>query len=152
MAAPKRWQIFHGKMDKGYEKERFESLSIKSSIAKKFRRFSRSIGQSQSMALLLMLEFFEMNQLSPKERMGPHMQTLATLIKKRNNAIIAIMKDIEKNQTRPTVAMLQSLFEGMEPNPNSQEQPLMLEKKQFEKDKKHYEWELPQFVEKKKND
>ncbi len=117
-------------MDKGYEKERFESLSIKASIAKKFRKYSKGISQSQSMTLLLMLEFFENNGLSPKESIGPHMQTLENLIKKRINGVIAIMKDIEKNQTKPTVAMMQSLFEEAEP----QKKTLILEKKNFKEE------------------
>lgn len=112
-------------MDKGYEKERFEGLKIKASVAKKFRRFSKKISKSQSMTLLLMVEFFEDNGISPEESMGPHMQTLENLIKKRINGVIAIMKDIEKNQTKPTVAMIQSLFEEAEPK----KKPLILEKK-----------------------
>jgi hypothetical protein len=51
--------------------------------------------------------------------MGPHMETLekrmSLLIKKRINGMIAIMKDIEKNQTKPTAAMMLSLFEEAEP-------------------------------------
>ncbi len=117
-------------MDKGYEKERFESLSIKTSVAKKFRKYCKGISQSQSMTLLLMLEFFENNGLSPKESIGPHMQTLENLIKKRINGVIAIMKDIEKNQTKPTVAMMQSLFEEAEP----QKKTLILEKKSFKEE------------------
>lgn len=102
-------------MDKGYEKERFEMLGIKASVANKFRKFCRKMGKSQSMTLLLMLDFFEGNGISPNESMGPKMQTLEAVIKKRINAVIAIMKDIEKNQTKPTVAMLQALFEEAEP-------------------------------------
>lgn len=97
-------------MDKGYEKERFDSISIKTSVAKKFRRYCRSISKSQSLSLLMMIEFFETNGISPKESLGPHIQTLASLIKKRNNAVIAIIKDIEKTQTKPTNAMMNLLF------------------------------------------
>ena len=124
-------------MDKGYEKERFEKLGIKVSVAVKFRKFCRKMSQSQSMTLLLMLEFFEENGISPAESMGPNMETLekriSLLIKKRMNGMIAIMKDIEKNQTKPTVAMLQSLFEQTEPK---DKRPLMIEKKRliFEKE------------------
>ena len=111
-------------MDKGYEKERFETLKIKASVAIKFRRFCKSMSKSQSMTLLMMLEFFEANGISPDESIGPKMQTLEALIKKRINGVIAIMKDIEKNQTKPTVAMMQSLFEETEPK----SKPLLLEK------------------------
>lgn len=102
-------------MDKGYENELFESVSIKTSVAQKFTKFCKKLSKSKSMTLLLMLGFFEENGISPNESIGPKMQTLEELIKKRINGVIAIMKDIEKNQTKPTVAMMQSLFEQAEP-------------------------------------
>ena len=104
-------------MDKGYEKERFESLSIKTSVAKKFNGLCRKMSLSKSMTLLLMLDFFEDNGISPNETIGPNMQTLESEIKKRINAVIAIIKDIEKNHDKPTTAMLESLFMGLEPKP-----------------------------------
>jgi hypothetical protein len=42
--------------------------------------------------------------------------------------MIAILKDIEKNQTKPTAAMMQSLFKELDTN----EKPLLVEKKKFE--------------------
>jgi len=111
-------------MDKGYEKERFESLSIKTSVVKKFRRFCNQFSKSQSMTLLLMLEFFEDNGIYPTEAIGPKMQTLEHVIKKRINGVIAILRDIEKNQTKPTVAMMETLFKEAEPK----KKPLILEK------------------------
>ncbi len=101
-------------MDREFEKERFESISIKSSVAQKFKRYCRAISKSQSMTMSIMLEFFEDSGLSPEERLGPNIRTLEGLLKKRINAVIAIVRDIEKNQTKPTVAMMQSLFEGVE--------------------------------------
>ncbi len=112
-------------MDEKLKKERFESLSIKASVAKKFRRYCKIISQSQSMALLLMLEFFKDNGLSPKESIGPHIKTLENLIKKRMNGMIAIMRDIEKTQTKPTTTMLELLFEQK----LIDEEPEMVEKK-----------------------
>ncbi|HEA29572.1 MAG TPA: hypothetical protein ENH91_06200 [Leeuwenhoekiella sp.] len=112
-------------MDKKYKKERFESLSIKRSVAKKFRGYSRSISRFQSMTLLAMLEFFEANGISPGESIEPQVRTLESLVKKRINSVIAILKDIERTQTRPTAAMMQSLFEAAEPKKKS----LMVEKK-----------------------
>ncbi|MDN3664039.1 BfmA/BtgA family mobilization protein [Algibacter miyuki] len=111
-------------MDKGYEKERFEKLGIKASVAERFRSFCKKMSKSQSMTLLLMLDFFEDNSISPNETMGPNMQTLESKIKKRINAVIAIIKDIEKNHDKPTTAMLQSLFMEFEPK----EKKLILEK------------------------
>jgi hypothetical protein len=123
-------------MDRGYEKEPFKSLSIKASVADKFNGFSRKMSLSKSMTLLMMIEFFEDNGISPNETLGPNMQTLESEIKKRINAVIAIIKDIEKHHDKPTTAMLQSLFMEFEPK----EKKLILEKEV--KDKK------VQFVEK----
>ena len=116
-------------MDKGYEKERFEKLGIKTSVAERFREFSKKISKSQSMTLLLMLDFFDNNGISPNETMGPNMKTLEREIKKRINAVIAIIRDIEKHHDKPTTAMLQSLFMEFEPKG----QKLILEKENKEK-------------------
>lgn len=121
-------QIFHGKMDKGYEKERFESLSIKKSVAKKFRNYCKSISKSQSITLLLMLEFFRDHGISPMDSLGPNLIASEVRILKRINAVIAIMRDMEKTQTKPTAAMILSLFEEAAQN----EKPLILEKKSTE--------------------
>ncbi len=119
-------------MDKGYEKEPFEKLGIKTSVAVRFRNFCKKMSKSQSMTLLLMLDFFEENGISPSEFIGPPMETLETrismLIKKRMNGMISILKDIEKSQTKPTVAMLYSLFEQTEPP----KKKLILEKKEVQ--------------------
>ncbi|WP_422350884.1 BfmA/BtgA family mobilization protein [Flagellimonas sp.] len=98
-------------MDKGYEKEQFTCLSIKISIAKKYRKFCKVQGQSQSLTLLAMVEFFEHNGISPDERMYETIASLKYLIKRRFNAMVAIMRSIEKEQTLPTVSMIQALFE-----------------------------------------
>ena len=129
-------------MDKGYEKERFVNLSIKESVARDFRVFSKKLSRSQSMALREMLDFFQVNELSPNERLGPSGRTMEANLKKRINAIIAIIRDIEKTQTKPTNAMLQSLFE-LEPQ---KEKPLIVEKKYAQ------DSEQPQFREKQKED
>lgn len=106
-------------MDKGYENEGFESLKIKTSVAKRFRKFGKSLSKSQSMTLLVMLDFFEDYNISPLDDLGTDFQSVeirvSSLIKKRMNGMIAIMKNIEKNQTKPTLMMLQSLFEQTEP-------------------------------------
>jgi len=119
-------------MDNGYEKEQFTTISFKSSVAKKFRVFSKKMKASNSMTLLMMLDFFETNSVSPKESIGPTVHTLETLIKKRVSAVIAILRDMEKSQTRPTVAMMQSLFQEVEPK----KKPLLVEKKNLDKDGK----------------
>jgi len=120
-------------MDIGYEKERFESFKIKASVAKKFRKFSKGISKSQSMTLLLMLEFFEHNAIAPTETLGPKMLTLEGLIKKRINGVIAILKDIEKNKVNPTLAILESLMEAADPKNKKWNQ----KRKDYEEDDTH---------------
>ena len=123
-------------MDEELKKERFEKLGIKTSVALRFRKFCKKMSRSQSMTLMLMLDFFEENGISPSESMGPRMETLemrmSLLIKKRMNGMIAILKDIEKSQTKPTAAMLYSLFEQSAPT----KKPLLIEKK-YSTEKKH---------------
>jgi len=132
-------------MDKGFENEEFETLKIKKSVANDFRKFSKMLSKSQSITLLLMMNFFNENGISPVESIGPNMETLekrlSLLIKKRMNGMIAIMKDIEKNQTKPTVAMMQSLFEQAEPP----KEKLILEKKYFE-EKKEVKYKAKKFI------
>ena len=78
-----------------------------------------------------MLDFFFYNEISPKEKLGPTGRTIEASIKKRINAVIAIMRDMEKTQTKPTVAMIESLFQTEEP----EKKPLILEKKLVEEKK-----------------
>ncbi|SFF77891.1 hypothetical protein SAMN04488033_108143 [Salegentibacter agarivorans] len=75
-----------------------------------------------------MLDFFYYNEISPQERLGPTGRTIEASLKKRINAVMAVMREIEKTQTKPTVVMIQSLFEMEEP----QKKPLILEKKLVE--------------------
>lgn len=129
-------------MDKKFEKERFVSISIKSSVAQKFKKFSRQIAKSQSLTLMLMLEFFEMNEISPMEQLGPSNRTLENELKKRMNAIIAIIKNIEKNQTRPTAAMLESLFTQA----NEEEEALMVVNENYKESTLRFEdWDGKDF-------
>ena len=120
-------------MDRGYEKERFQSFKIKASVAKKFRKYSREISQSQSMTLLLMVELFENNEISPKENFGPTGRRTENRLKKRINAVIAIMKDVEKNKANPTLAILESLMETADPKNKNWNQ----KKRDYEEDDTH---------------
>ncbi len=106
-------------------KDQYESVSLQSTVVVKFRQYSRSMSKTQSETLLMMLEFFEDNGISPNESLGPKIQTLEYLIKKRINGLVSIIKNIEKTQTKPILAMMQLLFEEV-PLPK---QELWLERK-----------------------
>jgi hypothetical protein len=130
-------------MDKGHEKEAFVTFKIKATIAQKFRIFCKNNAASQSMTLLQMIQFFEFNGITPTDNLGDSIAKLEGKISKRTNAIIAIIKNIEKSQTKPTTAMLQSLFE--EKLEQEQAMPEMVEKKFIEKlpEEKHIDTTVP---------
>lgn len=91
--------------------ETYVTLKIKSKTADEFREFSRNLGKRQTDSLQLMLDFFHINSLSPLDDLGPNFTTLEKRIRMRINSVIAIIRDIEKNQTKPILAMIQLLFQ-----------------------------------------
>lgn len=93
------------------KKYSFSAISIKAKVASRFRKFSKSVARSHTDTLETMMNFFDWNELSPNESLGANMKTLENRLKKRINALVAIVRDIEKNQTKPTNAMLQLLFQ-----------------------------------------
>ncbi|MDT0651669.1 BfmA/BtgA family mobilization protein [Autumnicola edwardsiae] len=107
------------------------TIRFKRETAKRFQNFSRTHFKSHTEAMATMLDFFFYNEISPKEKLGPTGRTIEQSFKKRINAVIAIMRDMEKTQTKPTVTMIQSLFEAEEPKKNT----LILEKKFLEEKK-----------------
>tara|TARA_R110000765_G_scaffold385460_1_gene477304 strand:- start:268 stop:648 length:381 start_codon:yes stop_codon:yes gene_type:complete len=109
----------------------FIGIRFKKETAKRFQQFSRTHFKSHSEAMATMLDFFFYNEISPKEKLGPTGRTIEASIKKRINAVIAIMRDIEKTQTKPTVAMIESLFQTEMPT----KKPLILEKNYLEEKK-----------------
>ncbi|WP_051931184.1 BfmA/BtgA family mobilization protein [Gillisia sp. Hel_I_29] len=101
-------------------------LQIQSKTANRFREFSKKNNSNQSQTLDLILDFFEKNNLSPFETLAPSKVSLETLIKKRIDAVIAILKNIEKTQTKPGFLMLELLMEG-----RSISKPILVEKKKI---------------------
>ena len=92
-------------------KRRFLSINFHYGTVERFKGFCVKVGGSYTDTLDHMMDFFDTYQLSPMEDFGPNMRDMEANIKKRINALIAIVKDIEKHQTEPTMAMLQLLFE-----------------------------------------
>ncbi|WP_187269359.1 BfmA/BtgA family mobilization protein [Algibacter pacificus] len=109
----------------------FITIRFKRKTAKRFQGFSKKHFKTHTEAMENILDFFLYNEISPKEKLGPTGRTIEAKLLKRINAVIAIMRDVEKTQTKPTVAMLQSLFVMDEPK----KKPLILEKKYVEEKK-----------------
>ncbi len=111
-----------------YTKYKFSAISIKQATASRFRSFAKELCLSNTETLVAILDFFEVHQLSPLDSIDGSFSSLEITIKKRISGMIAIIKDIEKNQTKPTNAMLQSLFiEKLEQE--EEEEPELVEKK-----------------------
>ena len=117
-------------MDEEFKKEPFVTLKLKKSVVVEFRKFCIKQGLTQSMTLKDMLYFFERYKLSPTDDIPDHLVKVERKILKRINAVIAIMKDVEKTQTLPTVGMLQALFSTTE---KADETPLFQEKNQTQR-------------------
>ena len=111
-------------------KHRFLSINFHQETVERFKGFCAKVGGSYSETLNHMMDFFDTYQLSPMEDLGPNMRGMEANIKKRINALVAIVKDIENNQTKPTTAMLQLLFEKA---PTKQKQPRLVEIKKGSK-------------------
>jgi len=109
----------------------FITIRFKRKTAKRFQEFSKTHFKTHTETMEAILDFFFYNEISPKEKLGPTGRTIETKLLKRINAVIAIMRDVEKTQTKPMVAMLESLFQMEEPK----KKPLILEKKFVEEKK-----------------
>ena len=124
---------------KGKYKYQYSTVNLKASVAKRFRLFSKKIAKSHSETLTVIMDFFEWHGVNPSKQFGKSI--IQEILKnrartdtsiKRNEATIAIIRDIEINQTKPNNAMLLSLFGA-----NAKEQkPIKKEKKRIEKKKK----------------
>ncbi|MCL6296588.1 BfmA/BtgA family mobilization protein [Jejuia spongiicola] len=91
--------------------DRFKTVRIKNKTLSRFKSFSKKVSKSYSKTLDKVMDFFEWHGFLPDDKFGKSMVQEILKNRKRTEAIIAIIKDIEKNQTKPTNAMLLSLFE-----------------------------------------
>jgi len=103
----------------------FITIRFKRKTAERFQKFSKTHFKTHTETMDNMLDFFFYNEISPKEKLGPTGRTIEAKLLKRINAVIAIIRDLEKTQTKPTVAMIQSFFKEAEPN----KKPIVIEKK-----------------------
>lgn len=110
-----------------FSKYHFSAINVKKKVALRFRKFSKEISKSNTESLEAMLNFFDWNDLSPNDNLGVKNERT----NKRINAVIAILKNIEKHQTKPTAGMIQTLFE---------------ETTKLEKEEESYAFETPRVI------
>ena len=95
----------------------FTSISLLVPVAERFRKFSKELGNSHSEILAQMMDFFQLNKLSPTDSLAGDMQSRDQQLNKRLNTIIGILRDMERTQTQPTLAILESFLLKASPTP-----------------------------------
>ena len=105
--------------------EKYYTIRFKRRTAKRFKQFSKKVSTTYSETLDTIMNFFEWHGFLPSERFTKSIIEEILKNRKRTEANIAIMRNIEKSQTEPTTIMLQSLFEEK----ILEEEPEMIEKK-----------------------
>ena len=105
--------------------EQFYTIRFKKKTAQRFKTFSKKISKTYSGTLDVIMDFFEWHGFKPNDRFVDSILEEIRKNRKRTEANIAILRDIEINQTKPTNVMLLSLFgENIK-----EEKPKRIEKK-----------------------
>lgn len=96
----------------------FSAINIKKAVATRFRHFSKKTAKSHTETLIAVMDFFEWHGFVPSDRMDQSFlqeilknRKLTQTAIKRTEASIAIIRDIEITQTKPTNAILEALLE-----------------------------------------
>jgi hypothetical protein len=95
--------------------ERFFTIRFHRNTAQRFKHFSKRVSKSYTETLNVMIDFFEWHGYSPHQRFGKEIIEDQKKTRKRIDAVIAIIKSVEKSQNIPLInieTMLLSLFEG----------------------------------------
>ena len=105
----------------------FTAIRLKKKVIEKFKGYSKRTSPSYSETLGFMIAFFEDTGLSPYDTMNNPILSCTISLNKRTDAVVAILRSIEKTQLIPTREMLESLFEEEE-----KEEPVYIERTQKE--------------------
>nr|WHW29824.1 hypothetical protein [uncultured bacterium] len=100
----------------------FNTIRLKKKTIEKFKKYSKEISPSYSETLEYMISFFKDNDLSPYDTLNANYTSFINVFNKRMDALISILRNIEKTQLIPTREMLESLF--IEEN---EEEPIFVE-------------------------
>ena len=105
----------------------FQAVRLKKRTLSRFKHFSKKVSNSYSETMENVIDFFEWHGSLPSDRFEKSIVQEIAKNRKRTDATIAILKSIEKEQTKPTTAMLLSLFE--ENLKQEKKEPALIEKK-----------------------
>lgn len=109
------------------DKQEKTILKIDPETATAFKTFAKKWSTNHSNTLQLMLDFFKRNGMSPTEDLRPTLKSLETRLSKQIGTLIAILRNIENTQIRPTHAMLELLFHSH----SGQKKGILVEKKEY---------------------
>lgn len=109
----------------------FGTIRLHHRTIKRFKGFSRKFTKSYSETLEAIMDFFEWHGILPSKRFADQINKEEEKTRKRIEAAIAIIRNIEKTQTLPTNIMLEALF-GKHEIVRERKEPKLVETK-FEK-------------------
>ncbi|MCM4167160.1 hypothetical protein KCTC52924_02740 [Arenibacter antarcticus] len=91
--------------------DNFYTIRFRRNTAQRFKRFSKKVSNSYSESMEMVINFFEWHGFLPSEKFEKSISKEILKNRRRTEAVIAIIREIEKNQTKPTKSMLELLFE-----------------------------------------
>ena len=89
----------------------FNTIRLKKKTIEKFKKYSKKVSPNYSETLDFMIAFFEDNYLSPYDTLNSPMWSFNKIINKRMDAVVAIIRNMEKTQLIPSREMLETLFD-----------------------------------------
>ncbi len=110
---------------KGKYEYNYSAINIVYAVATRFRSFSKKISKSHTSTLVLIMDFFEWHGFFPTQRFEKKFMEEILKNRKRTEANIAILRDIEQTQTKPLSIQMDLLFEG---RTTQRERPKRVEK------------------------
>ena len=124
----------------------YANINLRKEVTERFRAFSKKVAPSHAETLTAMMDFFEWHGYSPYQRFGKDILADNQKTRKRIDAVIAIIKDIEKSQNIPLInieTMLQALFEGNLKRERPKPQPIKIQREITKEQNRitHFEWE-----------
>ena len=118
-------------------KNTFSAISINRITAQRFRDYSKTVSKSHSETMDTMIDFFEKAKISPTSKVMIGFIKFQNYVVGRLDYIVELLRTMEREQLKPTHALLRSLFDGMELK--KEEEPLLTDKANIKMTKE--EWD-----------
>ena len=93
----------------------FNTIRLKRKTIENFKRYSKKVSRSYSETLDYMIAFFKDNKLSPYDTLNVSpLHSLTYDLNERTEAVVSILRSMEKTQLIPTRKLLERLFENVD--------------------------------------